>query len=87
MTGLEYIGRRDLHPFWDECRDPNREDVADAYEQGKIDGYNEVVDLACTLYEQDLKMAVNLLNRLNHGAGDIIDIEKSVYKFKKALQK
>lgn len=39
-----------------------------------------------TLYEQGLKMAVNLLNRLNHGAGDIIDVEKSVYKFKKALQ-
>ena len=36
---------------------------------------------------QDLKMAVNLLNRLNHGSGDIIDVEKSVYKFKKALQK
>ena len=85
MTGLEYISRRDLHPFWDECRDPNSEDVADAYEQGKTDGYNEAVDLACALYEQDLKMAANLLNRLHHGAGDIIDVEKSVYKYKKAL--
>lgn len=44
MTGLEYIGRRDLHPFWDGSCDPNREDVADAYEQGKIDGYNEGFD-------------------------------------------
>lgn len=44
MTGLEYIRRRDLHPFWDESRDPNREDVADAYENGKADGYNEGYD-------------------------------------------
>ena len=44
MTGLEYVRRRDLHPYWDESRDPNREDVADAYEQGKADGYNEGLD-------------------------------------------
>lgn len=38
MTGNEYIRRKDLHPFWDESRDPNKEDVADAYEQGLADG-------------------------------------------------
>ena len=46
MTGFEYLGRRDLHPFWDGYSDPNREDVADAYENGKGDGYSEGLD-AC----------------------------------------
>lgn len=48
MTGFEYIGRRDLHPFWDGSRDPNREDVAEAYEQGKADGYHEGYDAGAT---------------------------------------
>ena len=38
MTGKEYLKRTDLHPFWDDSRDPNREDVSDAYEQGLADG-------------------------------------------------
>lgn len=41
MTGQDYINDKSLHPFWDKSRDPNREDVADAYEQGKADGNNE----------------------------------------------
>lgn len=41
MTGQEYINNRELHPFWDASRDPNREDVADAFEQGKAEGHNE----------------------------------------------
>lgn len=49
MTGLEYIGRRDLHPLWDGVRDPIREDVADAYEQGKADGYHEGIDVGAVL--------------------------------------
>ena len=44
MTGIEYLKRRDLHPFWDGYSDPNREDVVEAYEQGKADGYNEGFD-------------------------------------------
>lgn len=44
MTGIEYLGRRDLHPFWDGYSDPNREDVVEAYEQGKADGYHEGYD-------------------------------------------
>ena len=50
MTGFEYIRRRDLHPFWDGSCDPNREDVAEAYEQGKADGYEEG-------FEQGVKLA------------------------------
>lgn len=45
MTGIEYLNCRDLHPLWDGVRDPIREDVADAYEQGKADGYHEGIDV------------------------------------------
>ena len=41
MTGQEYIYNRDLHPFWDCSRDPGREDVSDAFEQGKHEGIKE----------------------------------------------
>lgn len=41
MTGLEYVSRRDLHPFWDESRDPNTEDVIDAFEQGLAEGIKQ----------------------------------------------
>lgn len=41
MTGQEYIDTRTLHPFWDESRDPNKEDVIDAFEQGKAEGVKE----------------------------------------------
>lgn len=41
MTGQEYINTRALHPFWDESRDPNKEDVVDAFEQGKAEGVKE----------------------------------------------
>ena len=41
MTGQEYINTRALHPFWDESRDPNKEDVIDAFEQGKAEGVKE----------------------------------------------
>lgn len=41
MTGLEYVSRRDLHPFWDESRDPNTEDVIDAFEQGLVEGIKQ----------------------------------------------
>ena len=46
MTGLEYIYNRTLHPFWDCSRDPNREDVADAFEQGKAEGIKELKEQA-----------------------------------------
>lgn len=55
MTGIEYLERRDLHPFWDESRDPNREDVAEAYEQGKADGYNEGYDAGATWADENPK--------------------------------
>ncbi len=42
MTGHEYVSRRDLHPFWDESRDPCKEDVIDAFEQGLAEGRKEV---------------------------------------------
>ena len=43
MTGEDYLKRRDLHPFYDESRDPNKEDVVDAFEQGKAEGNNELL--------------------------------------------
>lgn len=43
MTGIEYVNDKSLHPFWDASRDPNVEDVADAYEQGKADGYKQAL--------------------------------------------
>ena len=46
MTGLEYIYNRTLHPFWDHSRDPNKEDVADAFEQGKAEGIKELKEKA-----------------------------------------
>ena len=46
MTGEEYINRKDLHPFWDCSRDPNREDVSDAFEQGKTEGIKELLEKA-----------------------------------------
>ena len=52
MTGQEYIYRKDLHPFWDCSRDPNREDVSDAFEQGKMEGEKELLLKACN--ETDL---------------------------------
>lgn len=53
MTGQEYIYNRDLHPFWDCSRDPGREDVSDAFEQGKHEGIKEFLSKACN--EADLK--------------------------------
>ena len=47
MTGKEYINREDLHPFWDCSRDPNVEDVSDAFEQGKREGVKELLSKAC----------------------------------------
>jgi len=38
-TGKDYVENREQHPFLDFSRDPNREDVVDAYEQGSADGY------------------------------------------------
>ena len=52
MTGQDYIKNRHLHPFWDESRDPNREDVVDAFEQGKAEGARE-------MKEQMMKGAVD----------------------------
>ena len=46
MTGEEYINRKDLHPFWDCSRDPNKEDVLDAFEQGKTEGNKELLKKA-----------------------------------------
>lgn len=46
MTGEEYIKRKDLHPYWDYSRDPNREDVSDAFEQGKTEGNKELLEKA-----------------------------------------
>ena len=46
MTGFEYIDNRALHPFWDRSHDPNREDVADAFEQGKAEGIKELKEQA-----------------------------------------
>ena len=73
MTGLEYIGRRDLHPFWDECRDPNREDVADAYEQGKIDGYNEGLDADAVLADEHPDIDVRTMAAWQSGYQAAID--------------
>lgn len=42
MTGLEYIKNSTLHPFWDYSRDPNKEDVSDAFEQGKAESFREL---------------------------------------------
>jgi hypothetical protein len=43
MAGLEYIGRMDLPPSWNEYPFyPNQEIVANAYEQGKVDDHNDV---------------------------------------------
>jgi len=41
MTGREYLTRNDLHPFYDERHQPLVEDVVDAFEQGKAEGYKE----------------------------------------------
>ena len=46
MTGQEYINNQELHPFCLIGRDPLIEDVADAFEQGKADGYNELLSKA-----------------------------------------
>lgn len=46
MTGKEYVHRNDLHPFWDFSRDPNVEDVSDAFEQGKAEAYKELLEKA-----------------------------------------
>lgn len=61
MTGQEYINNRALHPFWDESRDPNKEDVIDAFEQGKAEGVKEgkeqlpaELEEAAFTYENDL---------------------------------
>lgn len=43
MTGQEYIDNKELHPFWDASRDPNTEDVTDAFEQGKAEGEKELL--------------------------------------------
>ena len=48
MTGQDYVNNKALHPFWDASRDQNKEDVADAYEQGKADGWKE-----CEKQKQD----------------------------------
>lgn len=43
MTGQDYVKHRELHPFWDESREPNKEDVIDAFEQGKAEGQKELL--------------------------------------------
>lgn len=41
MNGDDYIKRTDLHPFWDSAsgKEPLKEDVADAFDQGRAEGY------------------------------------------------
>ena len=56
MTGQEYINTRALHPFWDESRDPNKEDVIDAFEQGKADGVKEGKEQAIKTIGEEVKV-------------------------------
>ena len=46
MTGQEYINNQELHPFWLIGREPQKEDVADAFEQGKTEGEKELLTRA-----------------------------------------
>lgn len=43
MTGQEYINNQELHPFWLLSKEPLKEDVADAFEQGKAEGEKELL--------------------------------------------
>ena len=56
MTGQEYINTRALHPFWDESRDPNKEDVIDAFEQGKAEGVKEGKEQAINTIRKEVKV-------------------------------
>lgn len=49
-------------------------------------GYEEAVEKACARYEQELKQFKNLLGFVKRGSGDVIDIEKSIESFRKALE-
>ena len=56
MTGQEYINNSALHPFWDKSRDPNREDVIDAFEQGKAEGVKENKEQAINTIRKEIKV-------------------------------
>ena len=43
------------------------------------------VSEACVSFRSSMRQAANLLNRIKRGAGEIIDIEKSVEAFRKSL--
>ena len=45
MTGQEYIYKQELHPLWLIRKDPLKEDVADAFEYGKSEGYKEALEI------------------------------------------
>ena len=43
------------------------------------------VNSACESFRTSMQQAANLLNHIKRGAGEIIDIEKSVEAFRKSL--
>lgn len=62
MTGQEYLRNRALHPFWDESRDPNKEDVIDAFEQGKADGSRESKEQVIKAVREEIKLRLGQIH-------------------------
>ncbi len=85
-TGQDYVNNQALHSFWDCSRDPNREDVADAYEQGKADGYWRGVWTAIeflVIYDDQPALAADLARTAGISRGDGEKLQKdSVYEDK-----
>ena len=54
--------------------------ITGATEQRKID-----IDKACELYKEEIKQMKCLLNHLSKGAGELIDLERSLEIFKQGM--
>ena len=59
--------------------------VAHAYHCGATDQLNIDIEKACELYKEEIKQMKCLLNHFSKGAGELIDLERSLEIFKQGL--
>lgn len=80
MTGLEYMNI--VCPTTSVGKDPNREDVADAFEDGVAEGWNAAIEKAREWLENNLSQETSVIS----GGYVHINFEKVIKKFIKYME-